>query len=272
MNVLRLFIIFLVLFFFNHCSDYQKLLNSDNTAEKYKSAELFYNSGEYRKASRLFEQILPKYRGKPQAQRLIFFHADSYFLDKNYQLSANQFQNFIKSYPKSNRLIEAHFKEAKSYYYQSPKYSLDQEDTFNAIEKLQIFINNYQESEFSDQANQLIIELQTKLEQKDFETAKQYFTIRDYKASIRANNNFLASYPGTKFREESLYFKFIALFEIAINSIQSKKTERMNGIKKHYEFILKNYPETLYLSKLNKKMQLVQEELELSNINNSLTK
>ena len=28
-------------------------------------------------------------------------------------------------------------------YYQSPNYSLDQEDTFIAIEKLQVFINNY---------------------------------------------------------------------------------------------------------------------------------
>ena len=60
------------------CSDYQKLLNSDNTSEKYKQAEIFYNIGEYRKANRLLEQIIPKYRGKPQAQRIIFFFAESH--------------------------------------------------------------------------------------------------------------------------------------------------------------------------------------------------
>ena len=67
-----------------------------------------------------------------------------------------QFENFIKSYPKSDRIVEAQFKEAKSFYYQSPNYSLDQEDTFIAIEKLQVFINNYPNSEFSKEVNSLI--------------------------------------------------------------------------------------------------------------------
>ena len=58
---------------FLSCSDYQKLLNGDDASEKYKQAEIYYNSGEYRKANRLFEQIIPKYRGRPQSQRIIFF-------------------------------------------------------------------------------------------------------------------------------------------------------------------------------------------------------
>ena len=63
---------------FLSCSDYQKLLNSDNASEKYKQAEVYYNAGEYRKANRLFEQIIPKYRGRPQSQRIIFFFAETY--------------------------------------------------------------------------------------------------------------------------------------------------------------------------------------------------
>ena len=125
------------------CSDYQKLLNSDDTSKKYKQAEVYYNSGEYRKANRLFEQIIPKFRGKPQSQRIIFFFADSYFQTKRYYLAANQYQNFVKSYPKSDRIQEANFKAAKSYYYLSPRFSLDQEETYTAIEKLQVFINLY---------------------------------------------------------------------------------------------------------------------------------
>jgi len=80
----------------------------------------------------LFEQIISKYRGKPQAQRIIFFFADSYFQTKSYYLAAYQYENFVKSYPKSERIQEATFKAAKSYYFQSPKFSLDQEDTYTA--------------------------------------------------------------------------------------------------------------------------------------------
>lgn len=243
------------------CSDYQKLLNSDDVSEKYKQAEVYYNNGEYRKANRLFEQIIPKYRGKPQAQRIIFFFAESYFQTKSYYLAAYQYENFIKSYPKSDRVQEATFKAAKSYYFQSPRHSLDQEDTFTALEKLQVFLNLYPESEYADEANQMIAELQEKLEKKDFEIAKQYYTIRDYKAAIKANENFVSGFPGTKFREESLYIKFIASYEIAINSIDAKKQERLEELIQQYNTLLRYYPETLFLADLDKRMTQVYTEI-----------
>ena len=244
------------------CSDYQKLLNSDDVPEKYKQAEVLYNNGEYRKANRLLEQILPTYRGKPQAQRVIFFFADSYFQTRSYNLAAYQYESFVKSYPKSERVQEATFKAAKSYYHQSPSYSLDQEDTYKAIEKLQIFINLYPNSQYNPEANQMISELQEKLEKKDFEIAKQYFTIRDYRASIKANDNFIANFPGTKFREEALYTKFLSLYEIAINSIFSKKEKRLKELQEQYNLILRYYPETLFLVDLDNKMKKVNSELE----------
>ena len=250
---------------FFSCSDYQKLLNSDDASEKYKQAEVYYNSGEYRKANRLFEQIIPKYRGRPQSQRIIFFFAETYFQTKSYSLAAYQYENFVKSYPKSERVLEAIFKAAKCYYLQSPTYSLDQDETFNAIEKLQVFINLYPDSEYTPEANQIISELQEKLEKKDFEIAKQYFTIRDYRAAVKANENFIAGFPGTKFREESMYIKFLSLYEIAVNSILSKKKKRLNELKQQYDLILRYYPETLFLEDLNKKMERV--NIELSNFN-----
>lgn len=244
------------------CSDYQKLLNSDDTPTKYKEAEVYYNNGEYRKANRLLEQILPKYRGKPQAQRVIFFFADSYFQTKSYYLAAYQYENFVKTFPKSDRVQEATFKAAKSYYYQSPRFSLDQEDTYTAIEKLQVFLNLYPDSEFAEEANQMIGELQEKLEKKDFEIAKQYYTIRDYKAAIKANENFISTYPGTKFREEALYTKFISSYEIAVNSISNKKQERFKELLQQYNTIIRYYPESLFLEDLDRKMLKVNKDLE----------
>lgn len=247
------------------CSDYQKLLNSDNASEKYKQAEVFYNSGEYRKANRLLEQIIPKYRGKPQAQRIIFFFAESYFQIKSYNLAAYQYENFVKSFPKSDRIQEASFKAAKSYYYQSPTFSLDQEETYTAIEKLQVFINLYPNSEYSSEANQMISELQVKLEKKDFEIAKQYYTIRDYRSAIKTNDNFIASFPGTKFREEALYTKFISLYEIAINSVIYKKENRLKELQQQFNLILRYYPDSVFKEDLDDKMKKINSELEKVN-------
>ena len=251
-KAVRVFLLTCASVFVFSCSDYQKLLNGDDTSAKYKQAELYYNNGEYRKANRLFEQIISKYRGKPQAQRIIFFFADSYFQTKSYYLAAYQFESFVKSFPKSDKLQEASFLAAKCYYMLSPRYSLDQTNTNDALDKLQIFIDNYPNSEFLAEANTYVQELQTKLEKKDFEISKQYHTIRDYKAAINAFDNFIAAYPGTPFREDALYYKFLSSYEIATNSIYYKKLDRLKDLQGIYDIITRYYPETLFLEDLDK--------------------
>jgi outer membrane protein assembly factor BamD len=115
----------------------------------------------------------------------------------------------------------------------------------------------------------MIVELQEKLEQKDFEIAKQYYTIRDHKAAIKANENFVSSFPGTKFREESLYTKFIASYEIAVNSVDSKKKERLEELIQQYNTIVRYYPESLFLEDLDKRMTKVNEDLDQLNQDSS---
>ena len=235
------------------CNTYQKLLNSKETAPKLKAAQKYYDDGEYRRANRLYEQIIPSYRGKPQAQRLIYFFANSHYQMGNYILAAYQFESFVKSFPRSEKLVEANFMIAKCYYMLSPIYSLDQENTNEAMEKLQIFIDNYPKSIYLTEANNYIRELQLKLEKKDFEISKQYYTIRDYKAAISSLDNFVSNFPGTPFRENALYYKFLSQFEIAINSVPNKKLERLEGVKETYNAILRYYPETLFIEDISKK-------------------
>lgn len=253
------------------CNAYQKMLNNPDVAAKYKAAEAYYNTGEYRRANRLYEQILPSYRGKPQAQRVVFFFANSYLQTKDYYLAAYQFESFVKSFPQSDKLQEASFLGAKCYYMLSPRYSLDQTNTNDALDKLQIFIDNYPNSEFLAEANSYVQELQTKLEKKDFEISKQYHTIRDYKAAINAFDNLIASYPGTPFREDALYFKFLSSYEIATNSVYYKKLERLKDLQGIYDNITRYYPETLFLEDLDKKMERAAKEISLLENNTTAT-
>ncbi len=262
-NNIIILVVYLLFTFLASCNEYQKILNSDDNNKKYKAAEEYYNNGEYRRANRLLEQLVPAYRGKPQAERLVYFFADSYFQTRNYYLASYQFESFLKSFPKSQKIEEASFFAAKSHYMMSPTYSLDQEETNTAIEKLQIFMNNYPESKFIDECNQLISELQNKIEKKEFEVAKQYYTIYDYRAATKSLDNFVAEFVGSKFREEALYYKFLASYEIAINSIQSKKYQRLMDLKKLHNNIVRYYPETLFEQDLSKKMQTVEKEINI---------
>jgi outer membrane protein assembly factor BamD len=254
-----LFSIFIFLLF--SCNEYQKLLRNDDVKIKYEMAEKYYENQEWRRASVLFEQIQPKYRGKPQGERITFFYANSLLKKNNYVLAAFQFESFVKSYPISQKAEEASFLSAYCYYKQSPKYSLAQDDTNTAIQKLQNFINFYPYSERLDEANDLVQELRIKLEFKAFEIAKQYNTIRDYTSAIKVLNNFISEYPGTPYRENALYYLFDSSYQLAINSIQSKRLERLNNAIKLYDELIKDYPETKFFGDSKKKMNDIDKEI-----------
>ena len=258
----RIFIIVFLSSILLSCNEYQKLLNStDNDTDKYNAAEKYYNDGEFRRANALIEQLIPSYRGKPQGERLVFFFADSYFQIKLYYSAAIQFENFIKSYPNSQRIQEAYFMEAKSYYMLSPLYTLDQDDTYTGIDKLQVFINRFPNSEYVSEALELMNDLQNKLEEKDFEISKQYYTIRDYTSAIKALDNFVADNPGTIFREEALYYKWLSQFEIAINSIESRIVDRVIELERSLDNFLRNYPDTIFIEDLSKKINIAKQLL-----------
>ncbi|MEC8611881.1 MAG: outer membrane protein assembly factor BamD [Bacteroidota bacterium] len=258
----RIFIIVFLSSILLSCNEYQKLLNStDNDTDKYNAAEKYYNDGEFRRANALIEQLIPSYRGKPQGERLVFFFADSYFQTKLYYSAAIQFENFIKSYPNSQRIQEAYFMEAKSYYMLSPLYTLDQDDTYTGIDKLQVFINRFPNSEYVSEALELMNDLQNKLEEKDFEISKQYYTIRDYTSAIKALDNFVADNPGTIFREEALYYKWLSQFEIAINSIESRIVDRVTELERSLDNFLRNYPDTIFIEDLSEKINIAKQLL-----------
>jgi len=248
---LNLTIIFLICISFS-CNEFQKVLKSDDIKSKYDLAETYYENQDFRRASRLFEQIKPKYRGKPQGERITFFYANCLLNTKNYVLAAFEFESFAKAYPLSEKVEDANYFSAYAYYKQSPVFSLDQNETNNAVEKLQEFINKYPNSERMSSANDLVQELRIKLEYKAFEIAKQYNTIRDYKSAIIVLDDFISDYPGTPYREDALFYLFDSSYELAINSVDSKMLERLNDAKKLYNELIEVYPESKYIVKSNK--------------------
>lgn len=260
-----LYIALLGLMIMSSCNDYQRALKSEDIALKFKMGDSLFNAGKYSKANRLFEQIVPSYRGKPQAQKLMYMHAMSFFNTKDYYLSGYQFERFTKAYPQSEKSEEAAFFSAKSKYMLSPVYTKDQQETREALDKLQLFINDYPDSSYLGEANTLVQELDFKLEKKSFEIAKQYNTIYDYRAAIKAFDNFLLEYPGSKLREESLYIRLHSAHALSINSVPWKKEERLNDAKGFYEGFKKSFPESDYISEADEMIQEINEELEAYN-------
>ena len=146
------------------CSPYQKALKSEDMGIKYEEATKQYEKEKYAKAIRLFEQMAATYRGKPQAEKMYYMYAMSLYKTKQYYSAGYQFESFVSGYPKSEKLEQAAYLGAKSYSELSPVYSLDQVDTFKAIEKLQVFIDRFPDSEYLPEANETLKGLREKIE------------------------------------------------------------------------------------------------------------
>ncbi len=259
-------IVLLIFVSITSCSEYQKVLKNTDVKAKYDLAQKYYKAEDFKRANRLFEQIAPKYVGKPQGERVMFFLSDSYFQRKDYNMAGYQFERFIKSYPKSDKVPEAAFLGAKSYYKLSPKHSLDQTDTDKALVKLQSFINMYSESEYFDEANAMAKELTTKKERKAFEIAKQFNKLGEFnydllKSAVAAVDNFVSDFPGSIYREEAFLIKAQATTNMAMNSYEILKKERLDAAKEAYDVFKKQYPESEFDKKADDLLKKIEKEL-----------
>lgn len=255
-----LYILFISILFVS-CSKFQKTLKSDDTAAKFEMATELYDAGKYKKSYRLADQILQQYRGKPQAEKLTYIHAMCSYHLGDYYIASYHLDKFTDIYPQSEKAEEASFLAAKGYYFNSPVYSKEQKETVEAIEKLQLFINEYPNSPYLPEANTLVKELDFKLEKKSFEIAKQYGLISDYKASIKSFNNFLLEFPGASLRGEAFYYRFEAAYNLAILSVYYLKEERLKEALGYYEALKKGYPNSEHLEEATVLKEQLQQEL-----------
>ena len=243
------------------CSEYSKVLNKGTIEQQYKLATEYYEAKKYDKAIALFEKVIPGFRGKPQMERIQFMVSDAYYNTKQYSLAAYHFDRFTKNYPKSTKKEEAAFLAANSYNLDSYIYSLDQATTYEALDAMQKFIDTYPNSEKIADANQVIKDLRYKLELKAFSIAKQYYHIEDYTAAINAFDIFISDYLGTSFREEAMYYRFLAAYDLSVKSVFSKKEARLKDALKSYERLERNYPESEYLEDSKKILEDLNERL-----------
>ncbi|MBS3738692.1 outer membrane protein assembly factor BamD [Mesohalobacter halotolerans] len=236
------------------CSEYQKVLKQKDIKPKFDLANRFYEEGlkenknrKLTRAIKLYEQILPTLQGKPQAEIIQFNTANAYYTVGDYLLSGYKFERFTKAYPTSQKAEEAVFKSAESYYHESPRYSLDQIDTKKAINKLQLYINEYPDGQYFDEANEKLQELRFKLEKKYYEIAKQYHHTYRYKAAISDFNNYLVKYPGSAFKEQTYFYRFESAYLLAINSFINLMKDRLETALSYFEDYKERYPEGEFL-------------------------
>ncbi|WP_437920111.1 outer membrane protein assembly factor BamD [Sphingobacterium sp. LRF_L2] len=230
-------------------SKFEKLRASNNIAMKYQEAVKFYEKKKYTKALALFDDLMTKYRGQTEAEDLYYYTAYTNYRLRDYTSARYSFKNFAQTYPNSARAEECRFMSAYCFYLDSPRSSLDQENTKKAIDELQLFINLYPDGEKAKEAGDLIQQLRDKLEQKAYANAKLYFDMGqpdDYRAAVIAFESMLREYPDTKYAEEIEFLIVKSQYLFAQNSMPYRQEARYNEAIDYYQSFVENYPNSKY--------------------------
>lgn len=231
------------------CDGFNKLLKSTDYELKLTKAKEYYEKENWTKASQLFDELLPVVKGTEKAEEVYFLYTWCEYYMNDYLLAQYHFKNFTRQFPSSKHAEECYFMNAMCYYYTSPVYHLDQTSTLNAIKEFQSFVDTYPQSTRIDSCNMMIDKLRFKIEKKDYDIVKQYYKLEDYKASIVATKSFIKDFPSSTNNDEMFYIMINSYYLLAINSIPSKKAERLQGAMENYVKFVDLYPNSSYISR-----------------------
>jgi outer membrane protein assembly factor BamD len=248
--------------FITGCSHYGKMVKSTNMDAKLDYAIKLYEKKQYYKALPLFEELVTVYRGTKKAEKTYYYYAYTNYKLEDYETAAFDFENFARTYPTSEFAEECAFMHAYCFYQDSPLYSLDQTSTIKAMNELQLFADRYHNSSKIEQCNTLIDQLRLKLETKAFENAILYFHMDEFKAAVTSFKNILHDFPSGKFREESAFLIIKSWYQLAENSIESKKAERYNESLRAYTEFSTNFSDSKFKKDADNLSELVHKRLE----------
>lgn len=226
---------------------YRKVQKSIDDSVKIKYADKYYRQEKYTLAVGLYEDLIPTTRLTPMGATVFYRFAECHFGMKDYYLAGYYFKTFNKKYPSHKKAQEALYKSALCKVKLSPAYTLDQADTKKAIQDLQLFVDRYPNSTYTDTCYQLLKKLNLKLERKDFENARIYHHTMKYKSAVVALEHFIEEYPGSQFKEQAMFLLVESAMELGINSVESKKAERLESSLDYYRTFEKVYPESKYM-------------------------
>ena len=244
------------------CNDFNRMIKSTDNEMKYEVAMDFYERGDYNRALQLFDLLQASFRNTPRGENITYKTAQCYYFQKDYEIAGYYFNRFTQSYSFSKNAEKAAFMSAYCSYLLSPESGLDQTNTYTAINQLKSFTERYPQSDSIARVQQLIDNLNEKLEEKDYNVCRLYYRMENYSAAITSFENLLKKYPNTKHREEVLLNMAMTYYDYAENSVSEKQRERYESCIEQCNTLSYLYPESSYLREVQNVIEKARKKLE----------
>lgn len=237
-------------------SQFNAVYKLNDYTYKYEYAKECFANGKYQKAISLLNDVVTPLKGTDNAQESLYMLAMAEYCSMDYDGAAQAFKRYYQSYPKGYLAELAHFYEGESIFESTPEPRLDQSMTVSAITAFQNYLDLYPDAILKKKAQQRLFELQDKLVMKELHSARLYYNLgsyfgncedgngNNYEACIVTSQNALKDYPYTTLREDFALLIMKSKFELAQQSIDSKKIERYQDAEDEAYGFINEYPDS----------------------------
>lgn len=241
------------------CGEYNKVLKSTDYEYKYEAAKSYFGKGQNTKAAAILEELITILKGTDKAEESLYMLGMTYYNQGDFITASHYFSTYYNTYPRGTYTEQARFYSGKALFLDTPEPRLDQSSTYKAIQELQMFMEYFPASNRHQEAQQMIFDLQDKLVMKDYIAARLYYDLgsytgnssysttgNNYLACIVTAQNALKDYPYTKLREDISILLLRAKYDMAKESVEEKKEERMRDAIDEYYAFKNEFPESKY--------------------------
>lgn len=232
-------------------SQFELLLQSHDSDEKYKAAFDYFNAGKYSKAASLFESLTMLTNGTERDDTVRYYWGLSNYKFKDYYTAETNFEQFLQNYPRSPFVEDAAYLHIDCLYRSTLRYELDQMPTYKAMNAISQYVMEHPDSPHMGECSAMLKDLGERLDKKAYEAAKLYYKMEDYLASRVAFKNVLKDDSENMYREDILYYIAMSSYKYANQSIASKQKERFLAFIDDYYNFIGELPESKYRKELD---------------------
>jgi outer membrane protein assembly factor BamD len=149
----------------------------------------------YERASEAFQKLKDRF---PYSQFAILAElklADSYYLNKDYELAATSYKEFERMHPTNEVVAYVVFMQGMSYFKQMPTIDRDQSKTVLSVQEFDRFIKSHGQSEYITQAKINREEAQKNIVAHEFYIGEFYLKQKNYLAALGRFESIVKNYP-----------------------------------------------------------------------------
>ncbi len=165
----------------------------------------FLDEEKFVKAQDEFKFILSRGTGTEYGDDAQFFLAESYFLNEQYILSIQEYENLTRKMAFSPFFEKARFRICEAFRIESPNYYNDQSYTEKALERYREFLDDFPDSEYTKTVSSSMDVLRNKLAKKIYETGILYMKMDEFEPARMSFNQVLDQYYDTDIIENVHY-------------------------------------------------------------------